>query len=472
MTCNRIAEEDAVCRFLPATSGDYANVQSRLDWDSLTPLPLGAKNTMSHTILVKDALVISADQAPFFGWVSVRDDRISEVGPQRPSESNGYSCVIDARGGPLIPGLINAHAHSQSTLTRGSAEGLPLDKWLPIIFREMRRLTDEQAYCAALLTYGEALLSGTTCIIDMCQVPRAAARAANLLGIRAILAPYVADSLDYCPTLEESETLIKENNGKLNRVQFWVGLAGLNTSTLAQVEHAVALARQYGVGFHTHCSETKTEIERSRQETGRTPTARLHALNALNAKTLLAHCVWLSEEDRDLIASHGVHIAHCPQSNLKLGSGLAPIRDFLARGINVTLGSDGAKANNRLDGFDAMKFASLLQKGWLHDPAVLTSREVFAMATSNCAPLLGLNVGMIAPGAKADLVLLRADALNLQPVLPETVLANLVHAARGGDVDTVIVDGRIVVENGRLIALDQSELAAHARQTAKELLAG
>ena len=267
-------------------------------------------------------------------------------------------------------------------------------------------------------------------------------------------------------------TLIKENNGKLNRVQFWVGLAGLNTSTLAQVEHAVALARQYGVGFHTHCSESKTEIERSRQETGRTPTARLHALNALNAKTLLAHCVWLSEEDRDLIASHGVHIAHCPQSNLKLGSGLAPIRDFLAGGINVTLGSDGAKANNRLDGFDAMKFASLLQKGWLHDPAVLTSREVFAMATSNCAPLLGLNVGMIAPGAKADLVLLRADALNLQPVLPETVLANLVHAARGGDVDTVIVDGRIVVENGRLIALDQSELAAHARQTAKELLAG
>jgi 5-methylthioadenosine/S-adenosylhomocysteine deaminase len=426
---------------------------------------------MAKSLLIEKALVVSPGQAPFHGWVSVAGNRIDAVGSEQAPAAPDFERVIDAQGAPLIPGLINAHAHSQSTLTRGSAEGLPLDEWLPIIFEEMRRLTDEQAYCAALLTYAEALLSGTTCIMDMCQRPQAAARAAEALGIRAVLAPYLADSMAFAPSLEENEALIRSINGRDGRVRVWVGIAGMVSSSPAQLEQALDLARRHGVGFHTHCAETMPEIERSRALTGRTPVARLDELSALGPDTVLAHCVWLSDDDRDILAARGVHIVHCPQSNLKLGSGIAPTPDYLQRGINVALGTDGAKANNRLDLFDTMKFASLVPKGLARDPRVLSSNEVFAMATSNGARALGLDCGRISPGAKADLVLLRGNALNLQPVLPQNILPNVVHAAHGGDADCVIVDGRVVVEGGKLLTIDQAELAARVRAAAEILQA-
>jgi 5-methylthioadenosine/S-adenosylhomocysteine deaminase len=426
---------------------------------------------MKRSLLIENALLVSPGHAPFRGWVAVEDKRIADVGQGLRPPERSFGRVLDAGGGAVIPGLINAHAHSQSTLTRGSAEGLPLFEWLPIIFKEMGRLTDEQAHCAALLTYAEALLSGTTCIMDMCQRPQMAMRAAEELGIRAVLAPYLADSMAFAPTLEENEALIRATNGADGLVQVWVGIAGLVSSSPAQLDRALDVAHRYNTGFHTHCAETSAEIARSLESTGRTPVARLEALGALGPKTLLAHCVWLSDDDRDILAARGVHIAHCPQSNLKLGSGIAPTPDYLDRGINVALGTDGAKANNRLDLFDTMKFASLVPKGLACDPRVLPSEHVFAMATSNGAKALGLDCGCISPGAKADLVMLRANALNLEPALPQNILPNVVHAARGGDVDTVIVDGRIVVERGQLLTIDQAELAARVRGIAQVLQA-
>jgi 5-methylthioadenosine/S-adenosylhomocysteine deaminase len=429
---------------------------------------------MPDSILIKDALIVAADAgaAPFYGWVAVRDSRIEAIEAGPPPAPDGFARVIPAGGFVLVPGLVNAHAHSHSTLTRGSAEGLPLEEWLPVIIGEMRRLTDEQAYCAALVTYAEALLSGTTCIVDMCLRPAVAARAAAALGIRVVIVPYVADAMAIAPTLADNQALIERYNTGTGAVQVWVGLHELGTCSDAQVRAAVALARRHAVGLHIHCSETRAAEAATLQRTGRSQIAHLDQLGALGPETLLAHCVWLSEADQAVLARRGGHVAHCPQSNLKLGSGIAPIPQYRAQGINVALGTDGAKANNRLDQFDTMKFASLLPKGLACDATALPAGEVLDMATRGGAALLGLEIGRIAPGCRADLALLRGDRVHLQPVLPETIVTNLVHAARGGDVDTVLVDGKIVVEAGRLVAMPEAELARQARDAAKTLLAG
>jgi 5-methylthioadenosine/S-adenosylhomocysteine deaminase len=429
---------------------------------------------MPGSVLITDALIVAqgGGAVPFHGWVAVRDGRIAAVDKGTPPDRAGFARIIAADGGVLIPGLVNAHAHSHSTLTRGTAEGLPLEEWLPVIIGEMRRLTDEQAYCAALVTYAEALLSGTTCIVDMCLRPAVAARAAEALGIRVVIVPYVADAMAVAPTLAENQALIEHYNGGSGPVQLWVGLHELGTCSDAQVREAAALAQRYGVGLHIHCSETQAAEAATRQRTGRSQIAHLDDLGALGPQTLLAHCVWLGDDDQAVLARRGGHVAHCPQSNLKLGSGIAPIPKYRAQGINVALGTDGAKANNRLDQFDTMKFASLLPKGLACDANALPPGDVLDMATRGGAAALGLEVGRIAPGCRADLALLRGDRVHLQPVLPETIVTNLVHAARGGDVDTVLVGGKIVVEGGRLIAMPEATLARQARDAARALMAG
>jgi 5-methylthioadenosine/S-adenosylhomocysteine deaminase len=431
---------------------------------------IAARTRVAGSLLINNVLVVDAEAAPFRGWVLVHGRHIEQVGagapPDRPRDQ-----IVDGRGWPLMPGLVNAHAHSHSTLTRGTAENLPLEEWLPRIFKEVRGMTDELAYQAGLVSYAEALLSGTTCIVDMCVNPEAASRAAERLGIRVVLAPYVGDRIDFAPSLSRTEALIRRFAHADSRVQVWVGLHEAESSSDAQIREAVTMARHYGVGIHTHCSETQAAEAATKSRTGMSQLAHFDSLGAVGSRTLLAHCVWLSGEDQDILLRRGAHVAHCPQSNLKLGSGIAPIPRFHTRGINVALGSDGAKANNGLDQFDAMKFASLLPKGVACDAAVLPADDVFRMATRGGAKALGLDSGVIAPGRKADLVLLRGDRVHLQPVIPQAILTNLVHAARGGDVDTVWVDGQMVVENGELKALPQAELAFRASEAAEQLLA-
>lgn len=411
-------------------------------------------------LLVRDALVVA--EAPFHGWVAVEGERIRDMGPGEPP-AGGYEKVVDARGGALLPGLVNTHAHSHSSLTRGSAEGMSLEPWIAAIVREQRQLTREQAYVGALATYAEALLSGTTAVLDMCLIPEAALRAAAEIGIRAVIAPYVADSMPFAPTLKQTETLLSQGN-------VWVGLHDLESCSDAQIREGVALARERGVGVHLHCAESRFSTERTSARTGRTPIEHLDHLGVFEARTHLAHCVWASDSDAALLARRGASVAHCPHANLKLGSGIAPVPALRGQGVRVALATDGAKANNRLDMFDVMKFASLLPKGVARDPAVLPAADVLAMATREGAGVLGLEAGCIAPGRLADLVLLAADRFHLQPAEPDTIVTNLVHAARGGDVDMVMVGGRVVVEGARLQTLDQEALLARYIATGKALL--
>lgn len=422
-----------------------------------------------HPRLVKDALVVPpGPEAPFYGWVEIEGGLIAAVG--RGSRNDTGSDVVDAAGAALIPGLVNTHAHSHSSLTRGSAEGLALDEWLVVIEREQARLLEEQATAGAFATYAEALLSGTTSVVDMCLHPRAARAAAREIGIRAVIAPYVADGKPFTPGLAETATLIDEASGDDDRVRVWVGLHDLESCSDGQIRQGVELARSRGVGLHLHCSETERSVERTRTRTGLTPVAQLDRLGALGGRTLLAHCVWVTGEDRALLARAGAHVAHCPHANLKLGSGVAPVPALLADGVNVTLATDGAKANNRLDLFDVMKFASLLHKGVARDPTLLSPAETLDLATRRGALALGAAVGVVAPGMAADLVLVRLDGFHMQPSTPETVRTNLVHAARGSDVSMTMVAGRVLVRDGRLASGLDAALRDKARDVGLELM--
>jgi 5-methylthioadenosine/S-adenosylhomocysteine deaminase len=426
---------------------------------------------MSRSIVIRNALILAQPSAgqPVFGQVEIRYGRIASVAAGE--HASDAEEIIDAAGCALLPGLVNTHAHSHSSLTRGSAEGAALDAWLAAIESEQSQLTEEQEYIAALATYAEALLSGTTAILDMCLHPRAAYRAAREIGIRAVIAPYVADSKPFTPTLAETTSLLDLAAAEDDRVRVFVGLHDLESCSDAQIAEGAALARRFATGLHLHCSETEGQVAQTRSRTGVTPVARLGALRALGKRTVLAHCVWVDDADRRLLAETGTHVAHCPHANLKLGSGVAPVVDLRRRGVNVALGTDGAKANNRLDPFDVMKFASLVQKGVLRDPAVLPPIEILDMATRCGAAALDIPAGALVPGLAADLILVRLDDFHTQPMLPDNAAANLVHAARGSDVVLTMVAGEILTRSGRLVSERWDSLADDSRRVGLELIA-
>ncbi|HZV93995.1 MAG TPA: amidohydrolase [Caldimonas sp.] len=422
------------------------------------------------TLQIRNALLITGEEReePFFGWIEVHGRRIGRVERGDAPAIPGVR-VIDAEGGALLPGLVNAHAHSHSSLTRGSAEGMTLERWIDTIEREQSRLTDEDAYVAALATYGEALLSGTTSIVDMCLRPRPAMRAARALGIRVAIAPYVLDGRAFAPTLDDVEALLRDKAARGGTVDIWVGLHDLESCADDTVRRGAQMARDFGTGLHLHCSESRFSVDRTLRRTGMTPIAHLQALGALGPRTLLAHCVWADGDDRAILARTATRVAHCPHANLKLASGFAPVPAMIDAGIKVALATDGAKANNRLDMFDVMKFASLLHRGVALDASVISPAAVLGMATHGGA--LGQEGGSIAPGRVADLILVDVRQFHLQPAVPSTIETNLVHSARGSDVRTVIVDGEVVVEDGQLVRLPMAPIVDSMRATADRLMA-
>ena len=424
-----------------------------------------------QTICIENALLVPNTQEfpPVFqGWVLVAGQRILDLG-EGAAPKVAYDRRIDAGGNVLMPGLANTHAHSHSSLTRGSAEGLPLGEWLKLLEKEQTQLTAEQEYIAARATYAEALLSGTTLVADMCLHPKAALRAACDIGLRVVIAPYVASTKQFTPTLKDTEELLSENSLEAT-TQIWCGLHDIESAGDSQIREGVELARKYSSGLHMHCSETLASVRLTEARTGQRPVEHLEQLGVLNLQTVLAHCVWVDEGEMDRLSRYGVSVAHCPHANLKLGSGIAPVPELIEAGVNVTLGTDGAKANNRLDMFDVMKFASLLHKGHKRNPSLLPADKVIDMATGAGARALGVDAGTIIPGAFADLILVRVHQLHLQPATPETIQTNLVHAARGADVDLVMVNGRIVVEEGCLQSADQEEILIRLEETGNALM--
>lgn len=359
----------------------------------------------------------------------------------------------------LMPGLINAHCHSG--LLRGTAEGLPVWQWLQTYIDPMHRvITPREAEIASYLCYAEALLSGTTTIVDMWRYMEGSARAATELGIRAVLVPYVAEhpDHDYFETYATNESLLKHWHGGANgRISVWVGLEHLFYAVPAAWERAAALARDYHTGFHTHSNEAWSDIGEMQRRYGLRPVQALEKFGLLDVpQVMLAHGCWLDDAEIALIAARGnIGVAHNPTSNMKLASGAAPVEKLIAAGVPVGLGSDGEKENNNLDIFEEMKIASLLAKFSTMNAAALDSWNVIDMATLDGARALGMEreIGSLKTGKAADIIAIRTDTPRMTPLLMGNYLNlhhNIVHAVQGGDVALTMVAGRIVVEDGQL----------------------
>lgn len=436
-----------------------------------------------------DSLILHADHViPMSAGMPVLADGAVLVNPDGRIGAVGQAAdVIAAHPGVpvrrlddrlLMPGLINAHAHSG--LLRGTAEGLPVWEWLQRYIDPMHRvLTPRDAEVASFLCYAEALLSGTTTIVDMWRYMHGSAHAAAQLGIRAVLVPYVAEhpAHDYFETLQTNEALIRQwHGGADGRVQVWVGLEHMFYGTPDAWKRAIDICRHYDVGFHTHSNESRFDVDETVRRHGKRPIEALAAFGLLDApRTLLAHCVWLSDAEIALLAERGVGVAHNPISNMKLASGAARTVDLLAAGVAVGLGTDGEKENNNLDVFEEMKTASLMAKLAGLDAAALDAWSVCRMATITGARALGLDAvtGSLEVGKQADLIAVRTDTPRLTPLIPGptgNLHHNLVHAVQGGDVDLTMVAGRVVVDGGRLLTADLRELIDEANRTAPDLL--
>ncbi|UJJ33142.1 amidohydrolase family protein [Halopseudomonas maritima] len=405
------------------------------------------------------------------GTLIVEDGRISAVGPSDEVIIPPGMPVIDASGHALLPGLIDAHSHS--SLMRGVTENMQLMEWLPWYQLEHRALTEEYAYHSARLCYLEALKSGTTCVMDMYRFMARCADAAGEIGLRVNLAPYVADApgKDFFATRAENRALIHSHHGSQNgRIQVWMGLEHLFYCTPDAYREALECQAEYGVGIHTHASEQKEEDDAVKAEFGRRSIAQLDHYGILGERTLLAHCVWLTDDEIKRVADTGTSIAHCPISNAKLASGVARVPDMLAAGITVGLGTDGPVCNNSLSLFEEMKFASLIQKATRLDATVLPADQILRMATINGARALGLGdrIGSLEVGKQADLLLLDLAQPNLTPTeinaAGGNLLWNLVFAADARNVAAVWVDGQQLIDNGRATRVNEQQVLSEAQQ--------
>ncbi len=415
----------------------------------------------SNTILTDGAVAVDAD------------GRIAGVGPvDEILAAHRDAPVRRLRDRLLMPGLVNTHCHSG--LLRGTAEGLPVWEWLQQHIDPMHRVVSaEEAEIASRLCYAEALLSGTTTLVDMWRHMEGSARAADALGLRAILVPYVAEhpEHDYFETLDTNEALIERWHGRADgRIHVWVGLEHMFYATPDAWKRCAEISRNHRVGFHTHSNESRFDVEETLKRYRMRPIQALESFGLLDAhRVLLAHCVWTDDTELEILARRQVGVAHNPVSNMKLASGAAPVERMLARGIAVGLGTDGEKENNNLDMFEEMKTASLLAKFSRLDASALDAWSVCRMVTIGGARALGLDssIGSIEPGKMADLIAVRTDSPRMTPLIGGAggnLHHNLVHAVQGGDVDMTMVGGRMLVEDGRLLSGDLADAIAQVNR--------
>ncbi len=436
---------------------------------------------MADTTLIKGRFVLTVDEDDRVienGAVAVQGDRIQAVGPaDELQKENPNAEVIDASTHAVMPGLVNLHMHSG--LIRGTAEDLPVFEWLYKFIDPMHKaLNDEEAAAACMLSYAENLKAGATCVLDMYRYMHRAAEAAERLGLRANLAPYCADrpGYEYFESMEDNRRLIESHHGYADgRVRVWIGLEHITYSTEKAFQQTTEWADQYGVGIHIHADESLSMAQTVERRLGKREVEILYDKRLLGERTILAHCVWLSEPEMALVAETGTRVAHCPISNLKLASGVAPIVAMHQQGIIVGIGSDGVKENNSLQLWDDMKVASLLQKERRMDPTLASAPRVLRMATIDGARALGLGdeIGSLEAGKKADLTLVNLNKLHMVPVMSGefyNVTHNLVYAAVPSDVEHVMVDGKWVVRDGALVNADENEIIEQGTAAAISLL--
>jgi cytosine/adenosine deaminase-related metal-dependent hydrolase len=414
------------------------------------------------------------------GDILVRDGRIVSVGDTSPAGETPDR-IINARGGFVLPGLIQTHVHLCQTLFRGSADDLPLMDWLRRRVWPLEAAHDERTLRAsAQLAAAELLSSGTTAVLTMETVhgTDAVFDAIADTGLRATIGKCMMDRPDApamlredtARSIDESLALHKRwHHASHGRVRAAFAPRFAVSCTRELLEAVAALSREHNVLVHTHAAESRDEIAIVHGISGGLSNVEyLAGLGLASPRLCTAHCVWVDPREQALLAEREVKVMHCPGSNLKLGSGVAPVAELRAAGVTVSLGADGAACNNRLDMFDEMRLAAMLQ-AMRRGPGTLPAREVLWMATRAGARTLGLEseLGSIEAGKRADLIIVNRDAAHLTP--GAEVYSTLVYAARGSDVNTTVVDGEILYDAGQLVRMDRAAVLADARAAAREL---
>src|SRR5215213_4193803 len=434
-----------------------------------------------QTTLIKNGtlLTMDAEGTTISGDLLIRGGRIGSVG----EAVGGADIVIDAEGCAVLPGFVQTHVHLCQTLFRGAADDLSLIDWLKKRVWPMEAAhTAASARASARLAVAEMIKGGTTCALTMETVSHTAEafRVVEETGWRATVGKCMMDKGDDVPAALHEETASSINES-LALLEDWHNRAGGRirycfaprfavSCTRGLLTEVARLARERGVMVHTHTSENRTEIEMVERETGQRNVAYLNSLGLTGAHVALAHCVHLDDAELSILAETGTHVAHCPSSNLKLGSGVAPVKEMLERGISVSLGADGAPCNNRLDMFTEMRSAALLQKVSRGADALPAAR-VLRMATLDGARALGLEseIGSIEAGKLADITVLELGRLHTTP-RPE-VVSTVVYAAEARDVRDVLIDGRSVLRDGVLQSLNEREVVAEAARQYEQLSA-
>jgi 5-methylthioadenosine/S-adenosylhomocysteine deaminase len=428
------------------------------------------------SIVIKDVLLVTVDETRpdyFYGDLLVIDDRIAQI-TEHPAriETTESETVIDGSQLLVMPGLINTHGHAAMTLFRSYADDLPLKEWLEEkIWPIEEHLTADDIYWGSMLAICEMLKGGTTTFKDMYFYMDKVAEAVAVSGIRAFLSRGMIGFGDSAEKgLKESEEFISSWHGaEEGRINVTLGPHAPYTCPPEYLKKVIALAEKTGRPLQIHLSETKLEVEESYNNFGKSPIELVEELDLFKCRVTAAHCVHVSDQDIEILAENNVGVAHNPGSNLKLGSGVAPIAKMLAKGINVGLGTDGASSNNNLDMFEELRLASLLAKGIAMDPTLLDAKTALRMATVMGAKALFMeNCGSLREGWKADLIGLRLDVPNLTPMHDPT--AQVVYAASAADVDLVLVDGKIVLEKGELKTIDEAKVREEAARCAARLV--
>ncbi|HEY0376770.1 MAG TPA: 5'-deoxyadenosine deaminase [Pyrinomonadaceae bacterium] len=436
--------------------------------------------TTEHTILIKNGtlLTIDAGGAVVDGDLLIRGGRIASVG----EEVSGADVVIDAEGCAVLPGFVQTHVHLCQTLFRGSADDLALIDWLKKRVWPMEAAhTAASARASARLAIAEMIKGGTTCALTMETVNHTAEafRAVEETGWRATVGKCMMDKGDDVPaalreetgrSVSESLALLEEwHNRAGGRIRYCFAPRFAVSCTRELLSEVARLARERGVMVHTHASESRTEIEMVERETGQRNVAYLDSLGLTGTHVALAHCVHLDDTELSILAETGTHVAHCPSSNLKLGSGVAPIKEMLERGVSVSLGADGAPCNNRLDMFTEMRTAALLQKV-THGADALPAWRALRLATIDGARALGLDqeIGSLEAGKRADVITVRLDRLHSTP-RPADLPSAVVYSAQANDVQSVIIDGRLVMRGRELLTMNERAVIEEANREAELL---